>query len=70
MGVCREEEEEKEDREGGWNSRVARTPMLVCHFVRQSSYSQAQTQVEYLRKREYIYTHTIAKNTHFLTHQR
>ena len=32
------------------NSRVARTPKLVCHSVRQSAYSQAHTQVQYLRK--------------------
>ena len=32
------------------NSRVARTQKLVCHSVRQSAYSQAQTQVQYLRK--------------------
>lgn len=48
---------------GERNSRVARTPKLVCHSVRQSAYSQAQTQVQYLRKSEYIYT----QNTHFLT---
>lgn len=35
---------------GERNSRVARTPKLVCHSVRQSAYSQAQTQVQYLRK--------------------
>lgn len=66
MGVC-SKEEEKEDREGEWNSRVARTPTLVCHFVRQSSYSRAQTHVEYLRKREYIYTHTRSLKTHIFS---
>lgn len=35
---------------GERNSRVARTPNLVCHSVRQSAYSQAHTQVQYLRK--------------------
>lgn len=34
---------------GERNSSVARTPKLVCHSVRQSVYSQAQTQVQYLR---------------------
>lgn len=46
--MCKEEAEE--DSEGERNCRVARTPKLVCHSVRQSAYSQAQTQVEYLRK--------------------
>ena len=45
-----EEEEEDEERErramGERNSRVARTPKLVCHSVRQSAYSQAQMQVQ------------------------
>lgn len=47
----RRREMERERRAmGERNSRVARTPKLVCHSVRQSAYSQAQTQVQYLRK--------------------
>lgn len=43
------------------NSRVARTPNLVCHSVRQSAYSEAQTQVAYsICANESIYTHTNA----------
>lgn len=54
---------------GERNSRVARTPKLVCHSVRQSAYSQAQTQVQCLRKWEYIYTHmhASAHKTHIFS---
>lgn len=66
----REEKEVWGRRQGRWrgrensNSSVARTPKLVCHSVRQSVYSQAQTQVQYLRRWEYINTRTHKQNTH------
>lgn len=42
----------------GRNSRVARTLKLVCHSVRQSAYSQTQTQV----------AHSICANVSIFTH--
>lgn len=58
-------EQREEGAAGERNSRVARTPKLVCHSVRQSAYSQALDagSLQYLRKLEYLYifTHTHTK---------
>lgn len=64
-----EEEEEGDGRER--NSRVARTPKRVCHSVRQSAYSQAQTQVGYsICADESIYTHSAGATHIFSLYQR
>lgn len=48
----------------GRNSRVARTLKLVCHSVRQSAYSQTQTQVAHsICANVSIFTHTHKKHT-------
>lgn len=55
---------EEEGAAGERNNRVARTPKLVCHSVRQSAYSQAQTQVAFsicANESIYIYTHSLSR---------